>query len=388
VTVIDAVVARGTLPRDEEPARILIEQTLQENAVQEAEGKDAVDYKSRSPFQFVKKGDVLARIVPKQKGTPGMNVKGMTVPFAKKSMRNPRPGKNTGISGSEIVATCSGRFAFSAGSFYVREVLDVTGDIDYSTGHVDFPGDVMIAGEVKRGFKLKTGGSLFCAKVIDATEVECGGELVTSQGIIGRGSGIVKAAGGIRARFIENCYVEAKGSIQISTGCLNSIVHTLDKVEAGIDGVIVGGTIVAQNGITAGQLGAAAGTRTEVKCGIDYTVSQKLAWIREKNTALALKLKETDNRISDGQDADGKLSEFREKLKAAVGKLNEAARTLVMGLDKNEEALIAVHNTVHPGTRVEICNVTYSVGRPLKHVIFYLDKKSGKVAARSLTRSL
>ncbi len=385
VVVADAIIARGIPAQDEVPAHILVEESLRQEAPPATGREETIDYKAQSPFQLVKEGDVLARIVAKEAGVFGMDVKGAAVHFGKKGVKSPRPGKNTEIAGNTVLATCNGRFMSSPDSFSVTEVLNVSGDVDYSTGHIDFPGDVMIVGEVKRGFKLKVGGSLYCNRVIDATEVVCGGDLVTNQGILGRGSGTVKAAGGIRARFIENCYVEANKTISVSTGCLNSLVHTLDKVDAGTNGMIVGGGIVTQNGISVGQLGAAAGTHTEVRCGIDYTVSQKLVWIRDKSIALALKMKEVDRRISAGKDADAKLAEFREKLRAAIRKLNDASRVLVMGLDRNEAAEIVVFNTIHPGTYIEICNIPYVVERPLSHVVFSLDKKSGKVVARKLS---
>jgi uncharacterized protein (DUF342 family) len=245
----------------------------------------------------------------------------------------------------------------------------------------------MVAGEVKRGFKIKAGGSLYCNRVVDATEAVCGGDLITNQGILGRGSGVVKAGGGLQARFIENCYVEANKTVSISTGCLNSLVHTLESVDAGAKGLIVGGVIMAQNGVSTGQLGSASGTHTELKCGINYTVSKKLAWIRDRNVALALKLKEVERVISGGKEGEPKLADFRGKLKAAIHRLNEAARVLVMELANNESASVVVFNTVHPGTCIEICNIPYIVERPQTHVVFSLDKKNGKVVCNKLSRN-
>jgi hypothetical protein len=383
--VADVIVARGTPAEDEVPACTVMEPSLLHGPPQGPGAGGAVDYKAQSPFQLVRKGNVLARIFEKREGVLGMNVKGAAVRYGRKIVKNPRLGKNTQVLGNMVLAACDGCFTFSPDSLSIAEVLSIPGDVDYSTGHIDFPGDVMVAGEIKNGFKLKAGGSLFCNRVIDATEVICGGDLITNQGILGRGSGIVKAGGGISARFIENCFVEAKKTISVSTGCLNSLVHTLDIVDAGAKGMIVGGIVVAQNGVSAGQLGAASGTRTEVKCGIDYTVSQKLAWIRDRNIALALKLKEVERLISGGREGEDKLAVFREKLNAAIHKLTEAARVLVMGLDKNESAEIVVYSTVHPGTCIEICNIPYTVERPQAHVVFSLDKKSGKVVCQKLT---
>ena len=84
---------------------------------------------------------------------------------------------------------------------------------------------------------------------------------------------------------------EAKGSIVIKTGIMNSLIYTLNQVDLDDNGIIAGSTIYAQNGVITKQIGTAGGPRTEIFCGNDYMVQQKLEWIRDTNIDHALKLK-------------------------------------------------------------------------------------------------
>ena len=47
----------------------------------------------------------------------------------------------------------------TAEGFWVDEVLGVATDVDYHSGNIDFPGDVIIQGDVKDGFAVKAGKS-------------------------------------------------------------------------------------------------------------------------------------------------------------------------------------------------------------------------------------
>jgi uncharacterized protein (DUF342 family) len=370
-TVSDVVVARGVSPRDEVPEHLVVEESLLKKR---SPGGQKIDFREISPFIMVQKGQMLARIVGRQEGEGGRDVSGAPIPF----------GRRPVVAERTVVAACDGRFVLLPHSFQVNEVLDVQRDVDYSTGHVSFPGDVVIRGEIKRGFKVSSGGTLYCRGLIDATEVRAGRDVETERGILGRSDGLLSAAGSVRAKFIENCRVEAGGEIRVETGVVNSFVFTLDRLETGPRGVLVGGRCVAANGVSVHQVGSASGTRTEVLCGIDYLVQRKLEWIRDRNIALAVKLKAVQDQARGGPAGSPRLVELEMRLKAAIRKLNTAARSLVGGLDKNEEAAVEVRGSISPGSYIEICHVPFVVQRDMRRVRFMLDTEKGKVVAAPL----
>ena len=372
-------IARGRRPTDEIPNGMEVEPSLLKKEEAGAPGQQAVDFKAISPFRLVKKGDVLARVTPRIEGIAGIDVTGAVVAYGKAPSSAPRPGKNTAAHDGAVVAQCDGKFVLGEESFWVSEVLEIAGDVDYSTGHIDFPGDVIVLGQIKQGFKVKAGGALTCMKLIDASEISCGGDLETGQGILGRMQGTVKVGGKVRAKFIENCYLEAGGDVLVSTGCLNSVIYTLGTLSTGAKGVIIGGKVYAQKGVSAFQIGSTAGVRTEIHCGVDYRVQQKLTWIRDRNIELALKLKEVEGAIA-SRGVNPRLVELRDKLKAAIRKMNDSAKEMIASLTKNEDAAVAVKGEIHHGVFVEICHVPLIVERPMGKVRLVLDKAFGIVS--------
>lgn len=384
--VTDVVIASGTPPFDEIPEHLEIEPELLRKKDENQWYNDRVDFKKISPFVLVKKGEILAHLVPTRPGKLGSTVNGKSLPYKKAKIAQLKPGKNTQEQADAVVASCEGIFEYDNHEFWVNEVLEISHDIDYSTGHIDFPGDVIIRGEIHDGFKVRAGGSIYCARTMDASEVVCGKDVIVQQGIIGKREGVLKTEGRVKAKFIENCYVQAKGTISVEVGIMNSSVHTLDRVELGFKGVITGGKTYAQNGVTATQLGSQSGTRTEIYCGIDFSIEQKLEWIRDKNIEIAMKLNRVREEIKRSPE-NRELLKFRDKLQAAIHRMNEVASTLIHHLDRNEEVEIQARANVFPGVYIEICHVSYIVKRKLNSVCFKLDKSRGKIGVEPLARS-
>ncbi len=223
---------------------------------------------------------------------------------------------------------------------------------------------------------------------MDASEVISKKDLIVKRGITGRNKGRVSVAGRVEARFIENCYLEAKGEVIIESGILNSAIHTQKRITMGKKGIIIGGKLFAQDGVTAAQIGSRMSTRTEFYCGVDYVVKQKLEWIRDKNIELAIKLRQVEKKLKiaaqSASSGNEKLLKIREKIKQAISRLNQAANSLIFELDKNEDADVMVTGTVFPGVYIEICHFSYIVSRETKKMRFRLDKSKGRVIAETL----
>lgn len=378
------IIAQGSEPTDEIPKHLEINKELLYKKREKNKESKKINYKQKSPFIMVSTGDILANVIPHKSGKMGLKVTGNPIQYSTRKVPQYKPGKNTQINGETVVASCDGKFSHDKSSFWVSEVLEIAQNIDYSTGHIDFPGDVIVYGEIQDGFKVNAGGAIYCAKTMDVSEIICEGEVEAKQGIIGRKKGYLKAGGEVRAKFIENCYVEAGESIKIEVGILNSTVHTSDEVKLGYKGIIIGGKVYAENGVTAVQLGSKSGTRTEVYCGIDYSVEQKLEWIRDKNMLLVEKLNRVKGEIKREVSNMYQLVELRDKLQSAIHKLNESANKLIYQLDKNEEVEIIIRGIVYPGVYIEICHCSYIVNRKLERVRFRLNKAEGKVVVESL----
>lgn len=345
-----------------------------------------IDHHVRSAFRFVKKGDVLARRFPPRPGVMGSTVTGRLL--AVKARRHPslRAGANTELAGDVVTASCDGRLFHDSHSFRVSQVLEISGDLDYHTGNVDFAGDVIVAGSVKDGFRISSTGSVLCQDTVGAAHVSADGDVILKRGFVGRERGKILAGGRFQAKFVENGYVEANGPVRIEVGAMNSALHTLALLETGAKAIIVGGKIVAADGVDAMHLGSRMGVRTEIYCGINFSVMQKLEWVRDNVMKLAQRIREVERVKASGRGDANTLVDLEAKLRAAVTKMNQASIRLIPGLDKNEGAQVVAHGTVYPGVYVEICHIPYVVQREMVKVRFRLDKAQGKVVAERLLR--
>jgi hypothetical protein len=380
----EVIIAQALPPTDEIPPSIEIEPGFLEKTAVSGQGSGKIDHHELSSFKLVKKDDILAREIPLKPGKDGYDVCGKTLPFKTKTIKFPMPEKNTLRIGGLVRAACDGRLILEESAFSVNEILGVSGDVDYSSGNIRFPGDVYISGGITQGFKVHAGGSIYCSKVMDATLVEAEGDIATGLGIIGRKTGLVKAGGGIKAKFIEYCFIEAAGSVNVKAGCLNSVVQTLGRFITGPSGIVSGGKIFAKNGIEVAQVGTASGPKTEIICGIDYTIQRKLLWIRDKNIALALSLAEMDRIYSGAEGETARIVSVRARIKDSIHRLNEIALMLVNNLDKNDSAEVIVHGNIYPQTYIEICHVSFVVTRIMAYQRLFLDKAGGHIISENL----
>ncbi|MDA8410141.1 MAG: FapA family protein, partial [Treponema sp.] len=264
----------------------------------------------------------------------------------------------------------------------VEEVFVVKGGVDYHTGHIVFPGDVVVEGKVGDGFKVWSGASILCKFTLDAFDVNAKKDLVCLQGILGHGSGHVRAGGQLNAKFIENCRVAVRGDIHVQTAIMASRVYSLGVIDLGEKGAIVGGETWAVHGIKAARLGNQAKQRTVLHVGVDFTVQQRLDQANERLRTLALRAQQIDVYAANHPGVDAA------RLHAEAAKAVEETRNLIISLlptlDGDENAFVEVTGDIWPGTMIEICRGEIAVTKPLRNCRFSLDKAAGKIVVEGL----
>jgi len=373
------VVARGLPAKDALSERWEILPALTARRLVLDTEAPALDFKNQSPFVLVTPGELLATRLAEEPGVSGCDVFGKTLDFVKKTPRSHKPGENVVESPEGFRAACEGSFRFDNGSFWVDRVLVLESGVGYATGHIDFPGDVHIVGEIASGFRIRAKGSLYSSRVIDATEIVCGGDVITPLGIIGREGSVVRAEGRIQAKFLENVFVVSQGPMDIPTSVLNCVLQTSDKLVMGGRGLVVGGRIQAQNGMELYQVGSARGGKAELICGIDFTVLDKITWIRDQSLSLVKQLKVLETNKKFHPDKAVLMNKACSQIREKVLTLSETARDLASKLDRNEDATVVVRGIAYPGTYIEICHVSHVVSRPVGRVRFSLDKHKNQI---------
>lgn len=228
-----------------------------------------VDYASISFIQNVEEGDVICRVIEPTPGEDGKTVLGQDLPARVGRAAAVPKGRNTALTddGSALVATKTGHVEFSGRTFQVKPVMEIEGNVDYSTGHINFLGDVHVHGDVCTGFTVRAMGNITVDGVVEAASVEAGGDLVMVKGAQGDNRAVLRAGHSIYAKYLENCCIYAMEDLHADC-VINCDVYCdgLVEVRSG-RGTIIGGSIRAAHEVSTEVLGARSECHTDVVLG-------------------------------------------------------------------------------------------------------------------------
>jgi uncharacterized protein (DUF342 family) len=392
----DVILARGNPPVKEVLGYFEINPNLK-SPPKEPKGNARIDYRTFSPFVIVKKGQILARQRPRKEGQDGQDIYGNVIAHGTTKPEGVSGGEHTKSDEKFIYADINGQFIEERGLLRVQESLEIKGAVDYHTGHIVFPGDISIEGPVSDGFKIYSGGSLTIKQTFDVTEAITKTDLIVAGGVIGRGRALVKVGGVLKTKFIENCKVASRKTISVDVDIVNCSIYTMEKIEMGEKGTILGGEIYAVQGIRTGNIGKKSGKATHIHCGVDFTALQEKEKLNYSLRIIGAKLaklrelKEAEEALPQGPAGEAGNSEKKAKIEEALKHLEDeqnkvtAVITAVLGrLNTFDSAVVEVTGEIAPGTLIEICQIALFVTDPLHRVRIRLDRGLGKLVSEPL----
>ena len=228
-----------------------------------------VDYAAISFIQNVEEGDVICRIIEPTSGENGKTVLGQDLSARDGRAATVPKGRNTALTddGTALIATKTGHVEFNGRTFQVKPVMEIDGNVDYSTGHINFLGDVHVHGDVCTGFTVRAMGNITVDGVVEAASVEAGGDLIMVKGAQGDNRAVLRAGHSVFAKYLENCCVYAMEDLHADC-VINCDVYCdgLVEVRSG-RGTIIGGSIRAAHEVSAGVLGSRSECHTDVVLG-------------------------------------------------------------------------------------------------------------------------
>lgn len=289
-----------------------------------------VDYTALNLICNVEEGQEICRLIRPTEGEPGRTVTDQEVP-AKSGRDVPLPkGRNTEISedGEALLATMPGHVEFSGRSFQVKPVLDIDGDVDFSTGNIKFVGDVNIKGDVLSGFSVKAMGNIYVGGVVEAGgTVEAGGDLTVVKGILGDGSTVIRAGRCIFSKYIENATIHVRENLQ--TDCIvNGRIYCDGEVQVRSGrGSIIGGRVWAAKRVSASAVGAKSEVKTSIVLGGLPCATFEREQVREELRDLNRELARLDGQLDSTVKAS-LMGKVRMKLSVAELKLKQAEEDL------------------------------------------------------------
>lgn len=389
----DVVVAEGRSPVAGIDAKINLKFSLEQEYEDFRilpDGK--IDYRKKAIIKIVLEGDTLASIEPSKPGKDGKTVLGNSLPAKEGDSKVLYAGSNVKISdnATTFFATCSGQPVLNKNILHVFEHYVVSGDVDYSSGNIDFDGNVTIKGNVLSGFEVKATGDILVMKNVDAGIIDAGRDIIILGGIIGNNESIVQCGRNLNVRHLQNAIVEAEGDVIIKDSAVHSEIYTTGNVmiEQG-KGTIMGGIAYALRSFYALSIGSKSGSRTEIIVGHNFLVKKKIAEFNraqifcknnikkiEKYLKPLLELTKSEKTITD---------EKKQKLALVVKKHKELTehytimeakiKEMENAYGSTEKVRVKVRDTIFPNVKMVISNNTFLTREEITHASFYVGLK-------------
>lgn len=255
---------------------------------------ETVDYKNLEYFQMAKKGQILCEITKETAGIEGKDIYGQPIPAYKGRKPQVPAGKNTSFNEDEskLIADCDGIIKF-VNTINIDEMMHVRSNIDFSTGNINFPGDVTIDGDVSSGFSVKAGGNLIIKGVVEDAKIESGGNLVIAKGIYGGSAGDVIVGKDLRCNYIENAILHVEGDITVDYIIDGKITCHGNINLSGSKELVIGGEIKLRGELVARDIGNDREYPTIIRILGEKAVDQaELDRLAEKKAAAQQQLEE------------------------------------------------------------------------------------------------
>ena len=317
------LIAQGKPPKEGQDSSVeyLFDLNPKEKLEENLSGKNElnqIDFKSISLISYVKKGDVVAKKIPAIQGEFGTNVYGKSIkPKVMGKDRKLSIGKNVELSedGMKAIAKVDGIPKITDKRLIIENVLNINENVDYSTGNVEFSGDIFIHGDVKPGFNVSCGGNVEILGVIEGATVLAKGNIIVREGIKGMDKGMVRSEESVISKYIESATIEAKNVL--TTGpIINSMITADETIKLeGRKGDIIGGNCRASVEINANCIGSAIGIETTVEVGIPPELLEESSILEAQLKLDTENMKKVDNLLKGLKSLQkaGKLISRREE---------------------------------------------------------------------------
>jgi len=347
----------------------------------------------------VKHGKLLAKRLPPQKGTPGINVLGEMVKLGNGTDETLRAssGVTSVDSGRQLLAARQGIPATLGKMLKVDSTYTVEKNLDLAYGDVSFTGHVFIIGTIAAGVCLEAEQNAYIAGHVESGSVKAGGDILVHGGVTGNGDSEVTAGRTIRARYAQRARIQAEQDVFVQKSVLNSEIRAGGKVVvSGEKGQIAGGRIEAGHAIECQEAGTERGRQTILVLGerqddSDDSPAQAVARLDKEIAGLTERLEPILARVSDvnalpsfQRQALKRCLERRQSLialrdsKAAQVSSEPAAQPH----RRREPSYLKVTGSIYPGVRVVMDGEQFEISKQIAGVLIY--PKGGKIRTKAL----
>jgi len=348
-----------------------------------------VDYFAVQEVSSTKRGQMVARRFPPTLGVPGKSIRGEEIPARDGTEGEWKTGRGVEHAlGNEniLVASVDGQVKTENNILEVLALYEIPGDVDLSTGSIDFIGAVIIHGNVQPGFKVKAGEDILIEGVVDDAEIQTPGKVTVKGGVLGQGGKAKIVAGGdIVGMYFQNAVLETK-TMLTSMQYIRDCKVTANTVKAmGKRGQIVGGEVAAETEINAQSIGSSqTGSHTNLIVGESAAKRSEMAALTEEVKKMEEELEKAKKGLQVLKMLQEKTGDLPLEKKTMMNTLTRQHFKLLNDIKAPQEKLhhmlaeeeearktrsakISVLGTLYPGVKVKIRNAQKTINEELRY---------------------
>lgn len=352
----------------------------------------SVDFKNINLFTTVQEGDLVAEKIPVVPGVPGTDVLGMQV-NGKPGKDIPFPiGKNVSlVENTKLIAAISGQIIISNNRISITPMIEIKGDVDLSTGNIEFVGNVIVRGNIQAGFSVKAEGNVEVHGAVSGGIVE-GRTVIIKMGVQGMYRGYIKAKENVVAKFIENSTVHAGEDVIVSDVILHSRISAGRKILVeGRKGLIAGGQVTAGEEIRAKVIGTQLAVATDLEVGVNPMLREEYQNLRKEIKKTEETLDQTQKSLTllrgmnqkdlppDKREMLLKLTKAQFQLAGQVEAVKNRLTEIELAFEEMRYGRIRVSDNVFPGVKVVVGTQVKPIREPLRYVTFYAEDGEIKI---------
>lgn len=394
---VNYMIAKGNPPRHGEDARIEYHFDTERQAKPTLLEDGSVDFHHLDAINHIEKGAVLATLYLEDAGDKGEDVLGNPILPRKVKKLYLKYGKN--ITESEdrtkLISNIDGHVRLEGDKVFVSDTYEVLGDVDASTGDIDYEGNIDVKGNVRTGFTIRAAGDVNVKGVVEGATIIAGGKVVIQRGIQGMNKGVVECGGGLYAKFIENSTVKSGENI-ITEAIMHSEAFAQgDVIVDGKKGLITGGRVCSRSMIGMKVGGSDMGTVTKLEVGADPEVVERAHMLAKRMPEIHRTIESNQKivdmyskKIANGDSLPPEKKLTLKNAKIAVDQATKEFQDNQEELERIQEEIMAnsngvikVQNMLYPGVEVTIADVQMHIRKDTKYCRLVRDGADIRVQA-------
>lgn len=338
----------------------------------------SIDYRERHYLLPVAADTVVATVMPPEPGRNGTTVAGRVLPAKAGAPLRLRPGPGVRQDGDRLIAVRGGVLSLAPPMVDVVPLFVQGGDVDYRVGNLHTEGSVEVRGDVQQGFAVvATHDVHVVGAVLDAT-ITAGARTIVDQGVLGDHARVT-TAGDLYCRHATAATLHAGGKVTFGDGASHCRALGEHIVAATGRGAVFGGELRARASIVVRTAGTGQGARTLLAVG-DVSDLEAAA-VRD---ALA------DQKLADRVRQRGRQEGGRSvKTTRTAVRLDDPAQQAKLRIRMQQRellrtAFVEVHETLHPGVRVQFGDKSFSTDGPRRHLRLRWDEEHDRIVEENL----